>query len=320
MFGDSYTDWHNSQGYMLIYKNTGEFSIIATGESITDLEQIPETSIVVSETCETGPGATLSVYVKAKEDSYELVVNGKPYTIPCESETMSEAYFSFGGLTKDWLGIGQASFTIADISYAATTELSVGGGETNETLVTVHDGGVLPTEYCEDKYIIGWTNDTVFDISRASEYVAEFIDLNMLDLYVQKNLKQENLYRFIGSVDNTEDYVEKGFVLSSKNPEPTCENSWFYASQGYYVGIKETYNGQTYKRTVSDIYQNEYSKRIFVTAFQLTMEGATSHVYARAYVKLSDGTIVYGETAKIKRTEIYDEDAEADEDIPSVDL
>ena len=177
-----------------------------------------------------------------------------------------------------------------------TAHLEIGGGEVNKTEHGIAHGEVLPTGYVgEDKYIIGWTLDgaavTNYDasVTDVTKYVADFIDTYMLDVAWQQNTKEGNstVYRFIGSVNDTDKYSAVGFEFSLDG------NKWYDLGNTttVYEKIKEN-NGS---KTAAQIYGTDYSEYLFVQPLNF---GSYTEVYVRSYVILVDGeTVVYGETS-----------------------
>lgn len=181
--------------------------------------------------------------------------------------------------------------------------------------VQLADGDTLPTGYYENLYyIIGWKKDgveaTTFAVADADAYIPEYIELDMLDIAVQRNLSKENVYRFIASVDSTEKYQSSGFVFSNKNELPrigggNCiqkanSNNW------YYLGIKAVLKAgeEATTKYVADLYGNkcENSSAIFIKAIQLQDAAELPTLYVCAYVILEDGTTVYGNVGTLSRT------------------
>lgn len=166
--------------------------------------------------------------------------------------------------------------------------------------VGIADDKKLPVkEYISDKYyIIGWTCEgesvtEVTDITDMSKYVPEYVDLDMLQVKKQAKSNDKNSswidIRFIASVDKL-DYKKAGLVFSVYDANPTigktdCLNK-----------TKSTVYNSLYaeggSETAGEVYTNNYSKYLFAHEYTGFAEGAV--VYARAYVELSDGTIVYG--------------------------
>lgn len=180
---------------------------------------------------------------------------------------------------------------------APTAQLVVGGGDTkvNEIQYGIANGEVLPTGYVEDKYIISWTLDgtvvTNYDasVTDITKYVADFIDTDMLDVAWQQSTKEANstVYRFIGSVNDTDKYSAVGFEFSLDG------TTWY--DLGKTTTVYEKIKENNSSKSAADIYGNEYSEYLFVQPLDF---GSYTEVYVRSYVILADGeTVVYGETS-----------------------
>lgn len=187
-------------------------------------------------------------------------------------------------------------------------KLIIGGPSTNTTAIEygIKPGGTLPTGYCEDKYIIGWTVSgktvTVYDDSIAIEnYVPKFVDKKMLTIKAQDTYAASPVgtteydMRFIASVDCL-NYSKVGMVFSLVNNEPTKDGAKCASreSKKVFENIRGGVTNKNYH--VSDVY-DAYSKYMF--AFEITDIPASTTIYVRGYVELKDGTIVYGQTRKL---------------------
>ena len=127
-----------------------------------------------------------------------------------------------------------------------------------------------------------------------SGYTPQYVDTDMLDLFVQEHTTLENVYRLGASVDIPANYTEAGFIFSRTNENPALDapDCQIFNVSKYYSGIKA--DDKTYM--ASTVYAGKApSSRFFVQAFRV--KNTSGSLYVRAYVKLSDGTIIYG-TAK----------------------
>lgn len=196
--------------------------------------------------------------------------------------------------------------------------------------VHIGNGDVLPTGYYQDMYyIIGWTKDgkevTTFDAADADAYIPEYIELDMMDIAVQQNLSQENVYRFIASVDDAEKYQSTGFVFSNTNKLPRIGGESCIqkanTNNSYYSGIKAVFKAGEEAKTVyvADLYGErcENSSALFIKALKLQSTKDLPKLYVCAYVTLEDGTTVYGNVGILDRTNqgIYDESQEEPEEL-----
>lgn len=190
----------------------------------------------------------------------------------------------------------------------ATATIGTTGVGSGTLSVGVANGAKLPTkEYVDGKYyVIGWTYNgvavtTVNDVSCIAEYVPEYIDLDMLQVKKQAKANKDDAsdidIRFISSV-NSLDYEKAGLVFSVYNENPTVGSSRCFNKE-----ISKVYNSlyaDGDKQTADNIYGNKYSKYLFAYEYLGFSEG--EKVYVRAYVKLNDGTIVYGDARTVTAT------------------
>ena len=201
--------------------------------------------------------------------------------------------------------------------------LVVGDGELSYPItLCVEEQDVLPTdEYLEQTislggelltvrhYLMGWKDEegnSVSTYQSGKTYTPEYIDTKMLEVHVQYKEDSENstsadekvITRFIGSVDKLEDYTEAGFILSTKERQLELGKGYKEISgiTTVYAGLYENVNDATTYKRAEDIY-DEYSNYMF--AYDIGNLPAGKKVYARAYVKLSDGTIVLGNVRKV---------------------
>lgn len=195
-------------------------------------------------------------------------------------------------------------YTAADGWTTVTADLTVGGEHVTPLTVTVCYGDALPIGYTADgKYIIGWTANgekvtQYTDDIAAADYTAAFVDTKMLTVKTQddtasRQAAEKSLgcrdIRFIGSVDST-DYAEAGFVLSLKNTAPTVGGSKVVR-----VPLERVYasvNEAGVSTPAAQVY-DAYSQYLF--AYELKEIPVFTVLYVRAYVKLADGTYVYGD-------------------------
>lgn len=93
MLGGEGNQWYDGAGYMIIYGNSGHFSIIGTdGVTINP----NESKVIVSEKREE-LGEKLTLDIIPDEEMYEVTVNGKTYIIPTDNlDNPEEVYLVFG--------------------------------------------------------------------------------------------------------------------------------------------------------------------------------------------------------------------------------
>ena len=198
-------------------------------------------------------------------------------------------------------------------SYASVPGVTVGGGETNTNGITlsVQDGAALPTGYVEDKYIFGWTVDgeavTTYDAAIAlDEYVAEFIDTDMLEVVCQYSTASTGTskrdMRFIASV-NTLDYEGAGFVFSLTDAAPEVNKDACAVADT--TSVYKTILADGERFATADVYPGGYSQYMYAfTLLNIPVsqgENPTT-IYVRAYVEMEDGTVVYGDARMVTIT------------------
>ena len=169
---------------------------------------------------------------------------------------------------------------IGDIEYAnQVTEIIFNNGT---VLTPTNDEySKVPVELVDNMHLV-----------RTSD--AEFLDITMLDVKVQDNYAQAEAgatqydMRFIASVNHL-NYKKVGFVFSLANEEPEIGVAKCVTRtlSTVYTNI----NVGTEKYHVHDIYDG-YSNYLF--AFGINKVPANQVIYARAYVELPDGRIIYG--------------------------
>lgn len=201
--------------------------------------------------------------------------------------------------------------------------LAVGGGESSYPIMcSVKEGDVLPTgEYLEQTisvedqlyqvrhYVKAWKDadgNPVTSYEAGKTYTPEYIDTKMLDVRVQykkdtvnsTDTEEKVIARFIGSVDKLEGYKETGFILSTKERDLDFGKGYKECTgiNTVYEGLYENVNGVSAYKSAEELYDT-YSDYIF--AYDIGNLPAGQKVYARAYVRLSDGTTVLGNVRKI---------------------
>ena len=185
----------------------------------------------------------------------------------------------------------------------ATATLTVGGENTTTLNVSVRHGDTLPTGYMEDgKYILGWkvNGQTVTqydDQIDATAYTADFVDTKMLQVKLQDDHETRTdatrlTVRFIGSVDSLS-YASAGFALSLKNTAPTVDTDKSVVLTKVYGSL----NASGVSKSAAEVY-DPYSAYMF--AYALNDIPVNTTIYVRAYVRLEDGTYIYGATRAIQ--------------------
>ncbi len=97
MLGGEGNQWYDGAGYMIIYGNSGHFSIIGTdGVTINP----NESKVIISEKREK-LGEKLILDIMPKGDLYEVTVNGKTYVIPTNNLDNPEAVYLVFGVMGD---------------------------------------------------------------------------------------------------------------------------------------------------------------------------------------------------------------------------
>lgn len=143
LYPDYMSSWYNTDAYMLFYGKDGSFAIVETYNSWSNnyIEKV-----LIAEKREPLTDR-LSLDVREEDGRYELLVNGKAYSLPAEREecpiprtsSTDRLHFAFGLMTGFKVteeGVMTApsiksgpnynsngSFTVTDISYITTEEL-----------------------------------------------------------------------------------------------------------------------------------------------------------------------------------------------------
>lgn len=186
-------------------------------------------------------------------------------------------------------GVGGFYYQYATANTSDVDGVTIGTEE--EGVVTIYEPVESKKEYC-DKYIT----------EVASDGTVSYIDLDMLNIKKQSKVNENSKIdvRYIASVDNLS-YKTVGFVFSLSNTEPTiggekCSNK---PLTKVYKRLLED-NGS---RLAANIYADDGCSTTYGYAFEILNTPQDTTVYARAYVELSDGTIVYGEPRAVTTTE-----------------
>lgn len=169
---------------------------------------------------------------------------------------------------------------IGDITYAGqVTEIIFSNGTV--LTPTSDEYSKVPVEFVDNMHLV-----------RTSD--AEFLDISMLDVKLQDNYAKAEEgattfdIRFIASVNHT-NYKKVGFVFSLSNEEPEIDGEKCVTRP--LTSVYTNMNVGTEKYNVHEIYDG-YSNYLF--AFGINKVPANQVIYARAYVELPDGRIIYG--------------------------
>lgn len=282
--------------YPRFYFACGDYELtnIYVGYDVTNDVSSLNTAVTEAKTVDTTGYTTASV-----NEFNEAIAEAKAIADVC-----TDAYTNL--YSKAEINAAEVAIATAKAALTApTAQLIVGGNATNTNEVTygVANGEALPTAYVEDKYIIGWTLNgeavTNYDASVAvTDYVADFIDRDMLDVYWQQSTKETDstVYRFIGSVNDTDKYSAVGFEFSLDG------TTWY--DLGRTTTVYEKIKENNSSKSAADIYGNEYSEYLFVQPLDF---GSYKNVHVRSYVVLTDGeTVVYGD-ASLKDVDKYNQ-------------
>ncbi len=222
------------------------------------------------------------------------------------------------GLTPTFGAASDVKFRVSYVHAAKAFE--VGSDDNNVTNVPVYlgEGAALPTGYLKAdgqmKYINSWKKaGTVYTVCPADTtgLTPEYVDCKMLDIKLQ-NAQQTNdavvenqgkyTVRFLSSVNSLQ-YKNTGILLSKS--ETAINAPTEYKAQcsdkqttNVYRTVKAVMNGQEETVTVGDGVYDSYSQYLFGRVMKnvpAPNDEGTNWLYARAYVTLQDGTVVYGE-------------------------
>lgn len=204
------------------------------------------------------------------------------------------------------------STVVPELKYYTTTKndsdtVSVQVLEGADRVKINEDGSVTFTKagtvtlFASCKGNFDGTEYTVY--SQPVTYTVASVDARMLEVKVQFKEDTEHTekttVRFIASIDELTKYTECGFILSTKNSNPqygdtSCKNITGITT--VYTGLYERVNGVSSLINTSELY-GEVSNYMFAYDIGNLQKGMT--VYARAYVKLTDGTMISGAVREI---------------------
>lgn len=196
---------------------------------------------------------------------------------------------------------GKGGFYYLYLDANTTYKSGVEIGDETEGVVTVYEPLASKNYYC-DKYLIDTEMETVGSVTKAKNY----IDLDMLNIKKQSKVNTEVSdridVRYIASVDNL-NYNSVGFVFSNKadNQAPTIETVGEKANKPTNTVYARVLEGEG-SRKAENIYAEDGCNSMYGFAFEIRKTPANSTVYARAYVELKDGTIVYGSPRAVTTT------------------
>ena len=211
-----------------------------------------------------------------------------------------------------------------DYDLSDTAKLTIGG--INNSTITVPENRSLPTgpNVVDGKYILDWTMTTKNGDNKVAEYVvdtyygkscgnltytykANVVDPAMLAVCSQEGAseKGEGYYdvRFMASLNafDYEDYECAGFVLSKKDGTALVAGAEGYLT----VETTKLYTGlyadeELISPADLDTYKGSNDYSTYFIAHVITGIPNNSTIYVRAYVKLANGDIVYGQTQTVE--------------------
>lgn len=193
-------------------------------------------------------------------------------------------------------GQGVDGFYYQYIEANTANKSGVTIGDETEGIVTVYSPINLEENrtYC-DKYVVDATVDS-------DNKITSYIDIDMLNIKKQSkdndSVSDTFDVRYIASVDNLS-YQKVGFVFSinADVQTPTIEdvnNEVRGVAHRYTDLVYARVNEDNGSRKVVNLYAEEGCNSRYGFAFEMRKTPSSTTVYARAYVQLSDGTIVYG--------------------------
>ncbi len=156
MIGNGTCPWYDANGYLVIYGQSGEFSIVATSPEIRD----PNRSfVIVSEKREPLKGA-VTLHLNKEGEDYCLTVNRKTYRFPATFSDApladpSHVCFSFGLFSDGKIGTinfnktfdkGDISFMIHNIQYDGASERTLRPLASTFALFTGVEGSFRPDD------------------------------------------------------------------------------------------------------------------------------------------------------------------------------
>ena len=208
--------------------------------------------------------------------------------------------------------LAMALICIASLTclFASAQSVTIGSGEAADS-VELGVGDPLPVNtLIGSKYILGWSdNGTPYSgkYYEGAKLSADFVETGMLTVKYQftadadKGSDKVDL-RFVSSVDRTDRYSKVGWLFSLSDTNPTVgaanvsqrESSKVYTgtfANGVFNSAKDVYAGSKYADCANYLFVFDICD---IPASQYA-----STIYARPYVKLNDGTVIYGKTASV---------------------
>ena len=190
-------------------------------------------------------------------------------------------------------------------------EIGVLGGDGDANTYFAEEGKELPVDIrVGTKFVHGWVNnktgEAVTVYNGEEDICAEYVETGMMKVKFQ--FKPENptdgkvSMRLIASVDTLDDYSVTGWIfsLTESDPEKGMDGVKYRETQSVYNAVIA--NGE--RLTAKDVYKNSsyIDSSNYLFCYDITNIPSTawdSPIYVRAYVTLTDGTVVYGDTKAI---------------------
>ena len=201
----------------------------------------------------------------------------------------------------------------AALKEGTPVEIGINGGYEGDTnRYVIADGETLVTgERIGTKFILDWKNkntgDSVTVYHEGDQIEATFVETRMLHTFKQfkTNANGSVNMRLIAAADNLANYSQVGWQFAMNAPDFTEQRTRH--SDTVYSGMME--NGkavtaqQIFARSDKTSGYTDYANFVFnydimnIPASKLS-DGTV--IYARPFVVMNDGTVVYGDTAAVK--------------------
>ena len=231
-------------------------------------------------------------FTSLKEDETEnattyytvSAVSGQYVHVVLSYDGKNCAVYVDGELVKNVEGVGKLQwrndsekllFLGASINYGSVTKNHI---DTNVAIARIYDDALDKTD------VTMLYNDVV-----AAKKAVDTRPMLNTKYQMENNNEKYNI-RFVSSMDNYENYQEAGFVFSIANDNPILDGTGCVTkpTEKLYTSIMA--DGEAVD--VQTAY-GEQSNHMY--AFEIKNVPAGTTIYTRAYIKLTDGTIIYGD-------------------------
>ncbi len=171
--GNTVDQWYDKAGYMIVYGNTGNFSIVATGAggNITTGKQIIS---LVREPL----NGQLSMDIQLQENDYLITVNGKAYVIPIVNKTAA-----LPDVKNFYMGVG----------------IMPGGTVTNMDLLKTYSDASFTIKQITDEIVVGLQEE--FGYARTEGILLASDEKGVSVSYTEASVAYEDFVQTVASYD-----------------------------------------------------------------------------------------------------------------------